>query len=342
MPAVKTENPRISVIVPVYNVGRYLSQCLESVIHQTYRNTEIIIIDDGSTDDCAAICDRYAGFDPRVRVIHTENQGLAAARNKGLENAAGSYISFVDSDDWIELHTIETLLKTAVRTGADIAAGKRFSEYVGKTACPRVMKGQVKVFHGKDILSAYTEGLFDETVWNKLYRSECLKGIVFPNGHNYEDVFTTWKLMKDLASKDKTVALLEEPLFHFRMRRSSISHFMSADNIIDSWNAYSGRLRALRDYQHRLLPSCLKIIGRTWGVYCSLSREEKEKVRRTMLGMKVFSRRYFRQVMTGKYPLRTKVICLGSQSSGPIVLRFSSFLYKLREKIRSKRYRMYD
>ena len=129
---------------------------------------------------------------------------------------------------------------------------------------------------------------------------------------------------------------------HFRMRRSSISHFMSADNIIDSWNAYSARLKALRDYQHRLLPSCLKIIGRTWGVYCSLRREEKEKVRPTMLEMKAFSRRYFRQVMRGKYPLRAKGICLISQSSVPIVLRFCSFLYKLREGVRSKKYRMYD
>ena len=103
-----TTNERlVSVIIPVYNVSRYLPQCFDSVTSQTYRNLEIIVIDDGSTDDSGIICDQYAEKDDRIHVIHTDNRGLASARNLGLENVSGEYISFIDSDDWIEPHAID-------------------------------------------------------------------------------------------------------------------------------------------------------------------------------------------------------------------------------------------
>ena len=115
-----TDDPLVSVIIPVYNVSRYLLQCLDSVISQTWRNLEIIIIDDGSTDGSGRICDQYADRDDRIKVIHSPNRGLSAARNLGLENLKGQYIAFVDSDDLIEPHAIETLIRTALLTESHI------------------------------------------------------------------------------------------------------------------------------------------------------------------------------------------------------------------------------
>lgn len=104
-----TERPLISVIVPIYGVEKYLEQCLDSIINQTYRNLEIILIDDGSPDRCGEICDRYASRDSRIKVIHQSNQGLSAARNAGMDMATGEYISFIDSDDYIDPHFYEKM-----------------------------------------------------------------------------------------------------------------------------------------------------------------------------------------------------------------------------------------
>jgi len=168
----KNGEPLVSVIIPVHNVSCYLPQCLESVIHQTYQNLEIIIIEDGSTDDSKAICDRYAYYDNRIRVIHTENNGLASARNLGVDNAKGTFFSFIDSDDWMELRTIHTLVKIAMQTTADIVCAKICSEYVGRTVHSKGKANQVQVFHGEEILPAYIKGLFREVIWNKLYRAD--------------------------------------------------------------------------------------------------------------------------------------------------------------------------
>ena len=122
----------ISVIIPVYNVEPYLRKCLDSVVNQTYRNLEILVIDDGSTDGSGAICDEYAS-DRRMRIFHTENRGLSCARNLGLDEAKGEWIGFVDSDDWIEPDMYEALLKKAEETGADIVECGVFREYPGRT-----------------------------------------------------------------------------------------------------------------------------------------------------------------------------------------------------------------
>ena len=110
----------ISIIVPVYNVSKYLPQCLDSVIHQTYQNLDIIVVDDGSTDGSGPICDFYEGKDPRIRVFRSDHRGVSAARNIGIGNAKGAYITFIDSDDWVEPDTIEAYVTTAVQTEADI------------------------------------------------------------------------------------------------------------------------------------------------------------------------------------------------------------------------------
>ena len=123
----------ISIIVPVYNVESYLRKCLDSILAQTYRDLEILVVDDGSTDGSGAICDEYAGKDDRIKVFHTENKGLSCARNLGLDSANGDWIGFVDSDDWIELDMYEVLLRKAEKTGADVVECGVYEEHSDET-----------------------------------------------------------------------------------------------------------------------------------------------------------------------------------------------------------------
>ena len=133
-------SPKISIIVPIYRVEPYLPRCLDSIVGQTYRHLEIILIDDGSPDGCGAICDDYAARDGRIRVIHQPNQGVSAARNAGLDAATGEWIGWVDGDDWIELDMYEYLLEGVLGAGADIAVCGRWEEYRGR----RVFRGWEK------------------------------------------------------------------------------------------------------------------------------------------------------------------------------------------------------
>lgn len=127
------EKSLISVIVPIYNVSRYLERCMESLLHQTYKNIEIIMVDDGSPDDCGKKCDRYAAEEPRIKVIHKKNAGLGMARNSGLEIAEGEYVMFIDSDDYTDVRMIERLYHRLTEEGADTCFCRviSFYEYVG-------------------------------------------------------------------------------------------------------------------------------------------------------------------------------------------------------------------
>ena len=317
----KTGGPPVSIVVPVYNVSRYLPQCLESVLSQTYQNIEVLIVDDGSTDGSGSICDRFAERDPRIRVIHTDNRGLSAARNLGLESISGAFISFIDSDDWIEPNTVETLVKAALQTKADVVTMKACMEYVGKTSYPRVVKKRSHVYRGGDILAAYAEGLLGNAAWNKLYRAECFRDLRFPYGHNYEDVVVAWKLMKGLSENGGAVAALSEVLYHFRARKSSISHTWTLDNVCDCWEAYHGKFEGLPDYREKLLPECFVAIRRMWASFEGYSREDRARAEATVREMQAFSKKHFSEVMRGEYSARTKMTCLLSLSRSAPAMR---------------------
>lgn len=336
-----TGDPLVSVVIPVYNVNRYLPQCLESVISQTYRNIEIIIIDDGSTDDSGSICDRYAKRDARIHVIHSNNRGLAAARNLGLEYVKGEYISFIDSDDWIDPHTIETFIRAAVHTKADIVVARHCTELVEKTIHPVKTTEFAHTYHGQDILTAFADGLFYQVAWNKLYCSECFKDIRFPDGKNYEDVFTTWKLMKNLSEDGGSVTVIQDELIHFRARKSSITHTWTFNNTRDCWEAYHTLFEVLPEYQEKFLPGCFISIGHMWMSYCCYSEEEKIKAEKTIREMHDFSKRHFQQVMRGKYSLIMKMACLLSQSRSTPAVLIGFFGGKMRQVIR-KKYVLFD
>ena len=332
----------VSVIIPVYNVSRYLPQCFDSVISQTYRNLEIIVIDDGSTDDSGSICDQYAEKDDRIHVIHTDNRGLASARNLGLENVRGEYISFIDSDDWIEPHAIGTFFKTAIMTEADIVNARYCTEYVGRTVHRPIEKKDSHIYFGQDILSAFAEGKFGNVVWNKFYRAECFRDIRFPDGHNYEDVAIIWKLMKKLAESGGAVTTLSDELIHFRVRKSSISHTCTFKNVVDSWNAYIAKYEALPDCQNKLLAECFVPISLMWRNFCGYSIEDKVEAQKAIQEMHSFSKKNFNKVIKGDYSKLTKMICIFTQCRSIPVMWVGFYGDKLRRGLKARKYKAFE
>lgn len=215
--------PLVSIIVPVYNVERYLEECVSSLVSQTYRNIEIILVDDGSTDRSGALCDGFAGTDRRIRVLHKANGGLSDARNHGLRVASGEWVSFVDSDDWVSPVFIEALLRAALDTGCEISAipfGKPFRDGDGcalvgslapvtpatSLASPRVQR-----------LMLY-QALDTAAQW-RLYAKALLGVDPFPVGLYYEDLASVYRIVRGV---DRVAVLDSRDLYAYRMRRDSI------------------------------------------------------------------------------------------------------------------------
>ena len=221
----------ISVIIPVYNVEQYLRRCLESVRSQKYENLEIILVDDGSTDQCGQICDEYAQKDERIKVFHTTNNGLSAARNLGLRQSSGEYIGFVDSDDWIETDMYDLLIHKSVETNADICiCGYGYEQ----SASTKIVKLQENTFTKAEALRELIAENIDYHVWNKLYRKALFNTIRFPDGKNFEDIAIMWKLL----SESDTIAVIDSYKYHYRMRDNSITQTYTARNLLDYAEAY--------------------------------------------------------------------------------------------------------
>jgi glycosyltransferase involved in cell wall biosynthesis len=188
-------NDLISIIVPVYNMEKYLERCIESILSQTYRELEIILVDDGSADSSPQICDDYALKDNRIKVIHKENGGLSDARNAGLMIATGAYIGYVDSDDWIEPDMYERMYNACVLNNAELSVCRYFSEFADGTVGGG--DGREEVLDREELLRIYISGrdgyLIYNSVWSKLFKRELVEGVVFPKGQNSEDIMYTTK-----------------------------------------------------------------------------------------------------------------------------------------------------
>lgn len=211
------EKIKISVIIPVYNVAAYLPRCLDSVVGQTYGNLEIILVDDGSTDGGGAICDSYAAEDGRITVIHQKNQGLSAARNTGLQYAAGEFVGFVDSDDWIEPDFYETLLKVQGKNGADIAQVS-YREVWEKTSCVRHVKSGC--YTRREALILLEQGGLYGYVVTQLYKRQIWDDVRFPADRlPCEDARTMYKLFL----RAERIACEDEPKYCYRRRGDSIT-----------------------------------------------------------------------------------------------------------------------
>lgn len=207
----------ISVIVPVYNVEKYLDRCMASILEQTYTRLEIILVDDGSTDACGAMCDAYARKDSRVRVVHKPNGGLSDARNAGLAIATGDYVGYVDSDDWIEPDLYERMHQACAAHGAQLAVCRYFSEYRDKTVSGG--DGSVVPLSREALLKIYIGGhdtyVIYNSVWSKLFRRDLVQGMVFPKGRNSEDILYTTRAF----CRAERAVYLDRCLYHYVLDR---------------------------------------------------------------------------------------------------------------------------
>ena len=211
----------ISIIVPIFGVEPFLDVCVLSLIHQTYTDLEIILVDDGSPDCCDKICDHYAALDPRIRVIHKKRSGPSDARNAGLKVARGEYIGFVDSDDYVAGNMFSTLLNLLNETGSDIAiCGHAMTSNRGKPY-PYLLSHKTRVMDSTEAIRRMLQvGQYESFVWNKLYKRELFDQIRFPSGHLYEDLYTMYKIL-DKADK---IVYTKEVKYYYRQRLGSIIH----------------------------------------------------------------------------------------------------------------------
>lgn len=213
--------PLISVIVPVYKVEPYIHKCVDSIVGQTYRNLEIILVDDGSPDNCPAICDEYAAVDSRIKVIHKPNGGLSDARNAGLDVCTGDYIAFVDSDDWIEPEMYAEMLSMAETNSLEIVFCAAREIVNGEKAGTRyVYYPNGIIMNSKDIQKKVLTDEIEASVWNRLYKRECFINVRFPVGRNYEDIAVVFFPFE----KAEKVGFLEAPFYNYRINESGIAH----------------------------------------------------------------------------------------------------------------------
>lgn len=241
-------NDLISVIIPAYKVEKYIDTCMHSVLNQTYKNLEIILVDDGSPDNCPKIIDEYAKKDKRIKVIHKENGGISSARNAGMDIAQGKYITFLDSDDSISLDMYETLYNLIKKYDTDIAMCQLIKvtmDEKGNIIIPKEIDEEIveKVYEPVDVLKST---LIDDNVGNyvctKLIKREMINNIRFPNGKVYEDAATTYKFI-DAVNK---IAYINKKMYYYLYgREGSITGTFTEKKICDSMDAYYGKYKFL-------------------------------------------------------------------------------------------------
>lgn len=236
----------ITVIVPVFRVEQYLRRCVDSIIAQTHKNLEIILVDDGSDDGCPQICDEYARRDDRIVVIHKENGGLSSARNAGLDIAKGEYIGFVDSDDAIEKDMYEVLLETMVSTGADVAMCD-FEKWDGVSAiqnqsdCPKTQtcshNEMLRMFFRVDQPVLYT------SVWNRLYKKSAISDVRFTLGVINEDVDFSYKIF----SNCNNVSIIDARKYKYFVSNDSITRKNFTPKDLDYYAVWQNVVDLTRD-----------------------------------------------------------------------------------------------
>lgn len=241
-------NTLISVIVPVYKVENYLNRCIDSILNQTYRNLEVILVDDGSPDNCPSICEEYAKKDSRIKIVHQENGGLSSARNTGLTVTSGEFITFVDSDDWIANDMYQILYNTMISQNADIVECNYFAVNE-KTSEKSVPSKENIIYYDDDGLKAlFLDKNIKSYVWNKLYKRNTIGDTTFPVGRSYEDTYTTYKFF----SKAKKIVSINQPLYFYNIRSGSISRNFSPDLFLGIFQQYTDYSSYSKDFNELL------------------------------------------------------------------------------------------
>ena len=230
------ENEKISVVVPVYKVEAYLSKCINSIINQTYKNLEIILVDDGSPDRCGEICDDFSKKDERIKVIHQDNEGLSGARNSGYRISTGKYIMFIDSDDWLNLDMIEFLYEKIKEHDADVAiCGFRIVDEDGNIVSSVHDDGSEILVDSKEAVRLVVKDKkINSFTWDKLYRRNLWEDISFPRGRYTQDMFVMYKVLEKAGS----TIIANVPKYNYLQRSTSIQGSRGHKNDLDQFDMY--------------------------------------------------------------------------------------------------------
>lgn len=224
-------DPLVSVIIPIYKVEKYLNKCVDSIVNQTYKNIEIILIDDGSPDGCPHMCDEWAKKDGRIRVLHKSNSGLSDARNIGIQICKGEYICFVDSDDWCEPTLVQLLLESCLENQVLLSVCGRYDHFEGRdevqiNKCP--LKNEIvdsRVFTSRMLIGDHC----DCSAWGKMYHRSLWNTVQFPQGRIYEDVAIMYKVVLGVTY----VAMINKPLYHYFRHRGGIVMSEFSERLFD-------------------------------------------------------------------------------------------------------------
>lgn len=320
----------ISIIVPVYNVEPYLRKCLDSILDQTYRDLEILIIDDGSTDGSGAICDEYAGKDDRIKVFHTENKGLSAARNLGLDNATGDWIGFIDSDDWIEPDMYEVLIKRAEETGADVVECGFIKDY---QLSSEEVSAILRIASGADTLEALIIGEIQGTVWNKIWKKNLFNTNRFPEGQEFEDISTVYK-----AIQNASVTGVNVYSYHYTQRKDGISQNHSVKNLMDNWNSHRQRYEELKgtvstEACEQLLNDCAYAIARTWVWYLKC-----EHIPKFIDSVSRFACSHYPIIGNSSWPIQLRICVFLARINHPFSYRLAYVINQIVRYLRPEKY----
>ena len=246
--------PRLSIIVPVYKVEQYIHKCVEFILNQSFSDFELLLVDDGSPDNCGKICDEYAKKDGRIRVIHKENGGLSDARNFGIEAAKGEVLSFIDSDDYIDSHMYEEMLEYMDKHNLDVVCADVYIVRGEKLKFnPRYPEN--KIFVGQEAVNEILNGALDNSACNKIYKRSVVADVRYPKGRVYEDVATTYKIIFN----SKRVGYMCKPYYYYIKRESSIvaSSFNSKSRY-DQFIGYKERLAFAEAHSIDAVEQCRK------------------------------------------------------------------------------------
>lgn len=298
----------VSLIVPVYNVELYVEKCIKSLINQSYNNLEILLIDDGSSDKSGDICEQYQKKDPRIKVFHKINGGLSDARNYGLKHAAGDYIFFVDSDDWIELDSIEKLLKYAQKVNADIVC-YGINDYVGENIETKRGSSECKLITGKEALYLLVEKGDDVGIvaWNKLYKKKLFENIEFEKGKINEDVFFTPKII----SFAERVGIINYYGYNYvKNRTGSICNKSLSEKNMDAIDAFLSNSYFFEGRDHYMADIYkLKAANMMFNLYCnSRKQNNKELCRHILKNNKINMWMTMKVAMKRSYKDFTKIV----------------------------------
>lgn len=283
---------KISVIIPVYNAAGYLEKCLNSVTGQSYRELEILLVDDGSTDGSGSICDDYAERDDRIRVVHQENAGVAAARNVGLDMATGDYIGWVDSDDWIEPEMFETMFNVAVSRDADIVICGRQEDYPDRSF--QMGWQQEEVLNREQAMALLVEDdLVRSYLCDKLWRRELFDGVRMPGLKVFEDMAIMYQLFK----RAECIVCLPDVFYHYEHNETSLTAVPSLKSRMDFYQVTKERYDALcQDFPGlapRVGPVLVFAAARIWVAYYGGGSEERKLYGAQLKEIAAFCKTYY-------------------------------------------------